>query len=86
MTASRFGDSQMSGATEYEITTDWGVMRFTSADVVGYWWEKLAEEMNPDRNHEKDRPQNTSGTRGGSLGEDSHGRGLQRVLGLRESA
>jgi len=25
----------------YEITTDWGVMRFSSDSAMGYWWKGL---------------------------------------------
>lgn len=30
----------MAGATEYEITTDWGTMRGTTDDVLGYWMDR----------------------------------------------
>jgi hypothetical protein len=36
----------MTDVREYEVTTDYGVMKFSSDDVVGYWWEQIAEEMN----------------------------------------
>jgi len=34
----------MVNVREYEVTTDYGVMRFTSEDVVGYWWERITGE------------------------------------------
>jgi len=34
----------MSKVRGYEVTTDYGVMRFTSEDVVGYWWELITGE------------------------------------------
>ena len=39
----------MTDIREYTITTDYGVMAFTSEDVVGYWWQRIIEEMNSER-------------------------------------
>jgi len=39
----------MTDVHEYEVTTDYGVMRFTSEDIVGYWWKQNAQEMNSER-------------------------------------
>ena len=35
----------MSNVRSHEVTTDYGVMRFTSDDNVGYWWEQITGEV-----------------------------------------